>query len=145
MTVTLTWPDDLKTWVIHRLGISMAKNSHRKKLSSPHLPTPSTAVISILASIVACAAADAHPVAYPSAPPDFLCPRAHYHQDFSSSNVPGPSTVPTPTVTPHPHGRRPKDRAVPDSYTRGEDGRWRKISQWEFYGSTVCLVSNLPI
>lgn len=119
---------------VHRLGVSMAKTRHRKSLSSTLLPPPSTAALTVLASIVASAAANGHPLACQPAPPDFLCPGARYFQDLPS--VPGPSALPTPT----PNFNTPKNRAVPDSYTRGEDGRWRKISQWEFYGSTVCLV-----
>lgn len=118
-------------------------------------PTPSSTLLAILASLVG--STNAFPVAYPDSdgPPAFLCPsllpRAEFDvQDFvlpsqtppPSSSVPGPSRV-TPTDCPTLPAQRNLRRDLAPGYTKGPDGRWRKLSTWSLYGSTICVVRGI--
>lgn len=119
-------------------------------LSRP--PTPSPALLVILAGLVG--SINAVPVACldSDGPPPFLCPSLHPRaepdaQDFSlpsqtpppSASVPGPSRV-TRTDCPTSPAERNLRRDLAPGYTQGPDGRWRKLSTWSLYGSTICVV-----
>lgn len=129
---------------------------NRSAISRP--PTPSAAVLAVLASLVA--SADSFPVVcYDSSdpPPSFLCPSLEPQDKFGvqdfvlppqtpppSSPVPGPSTI-TRTDVPAPPVARRVRRNIPAGYTQGDDGRWRKLSTWSLYGSTVCVVRGVKL
>jgi hypothetical protein len=110
-----------------------------------HVPcplSPSAGILTILASIVA--SSNAHPLDCQS-PPDFLCPSIDNHHDDATdrASLPGPSSYAHSPVVPTPKPRPRAKRAIPESYSQGDDGRWRKITEWAFFGSTVCLVRSL--
>ena len=117
-------------------------------------PTPSSALLVILAGLVR--STDTFPVACPDSdrPPAFLCPSLHPRaefdpQDFAlpsqtppSTSVPGPSKF-TRTDYPTPRAEHNARRELPPGYTKGPDGRWRKLSTWSLYGSTICVVRSI--
>lgn len=119
-------------------------------------PTPSSALLTVLASLVG--SVNPFPVACQDSsdpPPSFLCPSLQPHpgfdvQDFvlppqtppPSPPVPGPSRVIRTEIPTHPAKRRARRNLAP-GYTQGDDGRWRKLSTWSLYGSTVCVVRGI--
>lgn len=116
-------------------------------------PTPSSALLAILAGLVG--SVNPLPVACQEAndpPPSFLCPSLQPRSEFDAQEfvlplqtpppVPGPSRV-TPTDTPTPPVKRRVRRNLAPGYTQGDDGRWRKLSTWSLYGSTVCVVRGI--
>jgi len=124
----------------------------------PRPPTPSSALLTILAGLVG--SVNPSPVACHDSnapPPSFLCPSLELHPEVDvqgfilpphtpppSSPVPGPSrTIPTEVPTP-PVKRRARRNLAP-GYAQGDDGRWRKLSTWSLYGSTVCMVRAILI
>lgn len=117
-------------------------------------PTPSSALLAILASLVG--SVHPSPVAcldLDAPPPSFLCPSLLPRAEFQdipfppqtpppSSPVPGPSRV-TQTDYPTPTPERHIARELAPGYTKGSDGRWRKLSTWSLYGSTICVVRGI--
>ncbi|KAF9654112.1 hypothetical protein BDM02DRAFT_54614 [Thelephora ganbajun] len=114
-------------------------------------PAPSSALLTILAGLVG----SVHP--FPVAchelhdPPSFLCPSLESIPEFDAqdfilppqtppplSPTPGPSRV-THTDFPTPPPKRRLRRNVAPDYTQGDDGRWRMLSSWSLYGSTICV------
>jgi len=116
-------------------------------------PTPSSALLTLLASLVG--SVNSFPVACPDSnesPPSFLCPSLEPRSQFgvqelvlppqtppTSPSVPGPSRI-IPTNAPTPTVRRRVRRNLAPGYTQGDDGRWRKLSTWSLYGSSICVV-----
>ncbi|KAF9786775.1 hypothetical protein BJ322DRAFT_674773 [Thelephora terrestris] len=113
-------------------------------------PTPSSALLALLASLAG--SVNTFPVAcheLDAPPPSFLCPSLLPRAEFPglpvppqtpppSSPVPGPSrVVHTDYPSPTPEGHAPRELAP--GYTQGTDGRWRKLSTWSLYGSTICV------
>ena len=154
-----------RRYLSHCLALGMAKRKStiprppsmhlpRSLSTIPRTPTPSSALLAILASLVG--SVNPFPVACHEpdvSPPSFLCPsllpRAEV-QDFTfppqtpppSAPIPGPSRVvrqDCPTPPPDRHARR----ELAPGYTQGSDGRWRKLSTWSLYGSTVCVVRSI--
>ena len=116
-------------------------------------PTPSSALLTILAGLVG--SVNSFPLACQDSndpPPSFLCPSLQPYPEFDvqelvlppqtpppSPPVPGPSRI-IRTEAPTPPAKRRVRRNLAPGYTLGDDGRWRRLSTWSLYGSTVCVV-----
>jgi hypothetical protein len=116
----------------------------RTRLTISRSSPPSARILTVLASIFASTSTtNGHPLNCQSAPPSFLCPSVddqHDNHVTDGASLAGPSTyAQSPVVPTHKPKYRPK-RSIPGSYSQGADGRYRKIDEWTFYGSTVCLV-----
>ena len=115
-------------------------------------PTPSSALLAVLASLVA--SVNPFPVVgchESNDPPSFLCPSLEPQAELDIQEfVLPPQTPPPTTPVPGPSGvnranfptpvKRRVRRNFAPGYTQGDDGRWRKLSTWSLYGSTVCVV-----
>lgn len=120
-------------------------------------PTPSCAILAVLASLVA--SVNPFPVGCHESndpPPSFLCPSLEPQAEFDVQEFVLPTQTPPPTPSvPGPSGinraniptpvRRRVRRNLAPGYTQGEDGRWRKLSTWSLYGSTICVVRGFLI
>lgn len=124
---------------------------HQSSYLRPRRRPPSATLLSILATIAASSSAvDGHPVS----PPSFLCPsidcesrsRPVTPRTIAPESGPGPSISLTPAPTPtqtwtrHRPRSRSRRRPVPEQYSAGVDGRWRRVDEYTLYGSTLCLV-----
>ncbi|KAI0094252.1 hypothetical protein BDY19DRAFT_988114 [Irpex rosettiformis] len=126
--------------------------AHSSSLLSPRhvniqATRPSSTVLAVLAAVAASSSTvDGRPLSTDSQPLDFLCPiLASDNSDCASSSK---ATSHIPDVdprlyylspTPTRNKRRPKAVGyVPDKFSKGEDGRWRRESTWSLYGSTHC-------
>lgn len=112
----------------------------RSRASPPtaHRALPSSALLSLLATI---AASSVGVEGYPT-PPSFLCPSLNLEATSIDYVVPRAEPPPDPVrFFPSPTDQQFR-RHVPDKYEKGEDGRWRRVTdEYSLYGSTVCPVS----
>ncbi|CAL1694087.1 unnamed protein product [Somion occarium] len=113
------------------------------------LPTPSSGILAFLATLTASSStAQGYPLDSQPLPPDFLCPglRPDLHaepplapQASTRKRRERRDTSDYPSSSPHKRGsKRP---FVPDKYTQGPDGRWRKTGNWSLYGYCNCETS----
>ena len=122
----------------------------------PRRPTPSSALLAILASLVG--SANPFPVACSelAAPSlSFLCPSLQPRAETDAQDFPvPPQTSPSSSSDPSPSRALltdcptlPSDRytlrKLAPGYTQGPDGRWRKLSAWSLDGSNICVVRGI--
>lgn len=125
-------------------------------ISSP--PSPSSALLAILAGLVG--VVNPFPIAcheFDGPLPTFLCPSLQPRAELPIRGSPTPPRT-TPPVTSVPGSSRATlttpptatgsshyPRALAPGYTLGSDGRWRKLSTWSLYGSTICVVRGTAL
>lgn len=109
--------------------ISVCYRGHRrrKQSSSPFFTTPSSKLLSLLASLVSASTVDASPV-----PPPFLCPSIGLDNILQSPSLEKRSPPPGNEQ----QGNPPTSKRVPDKFERGLDGLWVRVP-YTLYGVTT--------
>ncbi|KAJ3988461.1 hypothetical protein F5890DRAFT_468883 [Lentinula detonsa] len=95
---------------------------------TPCYSSPSSSLLSLLATVVSTSSVNASPVVLP-----FLCPGLENESSYTKRE--GLDDQTTDAKSARAKGRK---RRLPDRYVRGSDGLWRK-TDWSLYGSSMCV------
>ncbi|KAF9469765.1 hypothetical protein BDZ94DRAFT_1316892 [Collybia nuda] len=116
------------------------RRPQRSSSSSSSSLGPSSSLLSLLAAIAASTTtANGSP-----APLPFLCPSFAQSPTVENFEPRGPPAPQFASDGPNIPDYRAVPRHVPDRYVQDDDGRWRLVEEYTFYGSTICPSCREP-
>lgn len=144
-TWALPGPSNHPQHPAHYSQDSFQRRPRRRRRSPTRAATlaPSSAILSLLATIASSNLASASPT-----PPSFLCPSL-LPSDTQDQPTHRHHSFPPPTSRPSSTSWRKSPRYVPDKFVSGTDGVWRRVPSYTLYGATMpssssCSIVRLP-
>ncbi|TFK56786.1 hypothetical protein OE88DRAFT_56668 [Heliocybe sulcata] len=120
------------------------RRARRSPQSLSSSATPSSGLLALIATVAGSSSSvDARPLQ--AAPLTFLYPFIDNQSLQTPSRTVSAPDAPFPTPTKHQASRR--GASLADKYESGTDGRWRKMSEYTLYGSTITrsIPTSMPV